>query len=494
MQTLTNLDTSFLHLETKQTPLHVGGVLIFSAPSNEAMTFTRFRRHVISRLQTARVFRQRLYIPPALLDNPVWVEDADFHIDYHLTRRTIREPLSHKALENLGDTFFSKPLQRDRPLWEMMYVDTDKPTGGFAMLLKVHHSALDGVSAEAVITGLLDFTVKPRVLPTDTWQPEVLPKLTHVIRRRLGEIKHTPTHTNVLLKSTAALAGLLVKRTLTLRYRHLPSFFSAPKTTFNRPVTAERRYLGVQLSLSLVKAIKSSQQGMTVNDVVLAICAGATRRYLKECGDLPKESLVTMAPASRRTQDEKASAGNKVSAMLIKLATDVEHPVERLHRIHENAQLAKEYNRDIPIDSLMDLLPVAAPALTLSSFSALKMSRRLPPIFNMVITNVPGSPVPLYLDGALLQSMSGMVGVYDGVALTFVVMSYRDQLSIGITTTLEAVLKPELLAQYLQEAAVELAAAVLPAGWNAESTACEVIPLKPYAMPRANVVQMASSA
>lgn len=494
MQTLTNLDTSFLHLETKQTPLHVGGVLIFSAPSNEAMTFTRFRRHVIARLQTARVFRQRLYMPPALLDNPVWVEDADFHIDYHLTRRTIREPLSHKALENLGDTFFSKPLHRDRPLWEMMYVDTDKPTGGFAMLLKVHHSALDGVSAEAVITGLLDFTVKPRALPADTWQSEALPTLSHVIRRRLGEIKHAPTHTKVLLKSTAALAGLLVKRTLTLRYRHLPSFFSAPKTTFNRPVTAERRYLGVQLSLTLVKAIKSSQQGMTVNDVVLAICAGATRRYLKECGDLPKASLVAMAPVSRRTQDEKALAGNKVSAMLIKLATDVDHPVERLHRIHENAQLAKEYNRDIPIDSLMDLLPVAAPALTLSAFSALKMSRHLPPIFNMVITNVPGSPVPLYFDGAPLQSMSGMVGVYDGMALTFVVMSYRDQLSIGITTTLEAVLKPELLAQYLQEAAVELAAAVLPTGWNAESTACEVIPLKPYAMPRANVVQMASSA
>jgi WS/DGAT/MGAT family acyltransferase len=332
----------------------------------------------------------------------------------------------------------------------------------------------------------------PRVLPADTWQPEALPTLTSVIRRRFGEIKHAPEQTKVLLKSTAALASLLVKSTLTLRYRHLPSFFLAPKTPFNRPVTAERRYLGVQLSLTLVKAIKNSQKGLTVNDVVLAICAGATRRYLKECGDLPKASLVAMAPVSRRAQDEKALAGNKVSAMLIKLATDVEHPVERLHRIHENAQLAKEYNRDIPIDSLMDLLPVAAPALTLSSFSALKMTRHLPPIFNMVITNVPGSPIPLYFDGAPLQSMSGMVGVYDGMALTFVVMSYLDQLSIGMTTTMEAVIKPELLAQYLQEAAIELASAVLPAGWDAASTACEVIPLKSYAMPRAEVVQMAS--
>lgn len=492
MQALTNLDTSFLHLETEQTPLHVGGVLIFSAPSDEAMTFTRFRRHVIARLQTARVFRQRLYMPPALLDNPVWVEDAAFHIDHHLTRRMIHEPLSHKALETLCGTFFSKPLHRDRPLWEMIYVDTDKPAGGFAMLLKVHHSALDGVSAEAVITGLLDFTAMPRVLPADTWQPEALPTLTSVIRRRFGEIKHAPEQTKVLLKSTAALASRLVKSTLTLRYRHLPTFFLAPKTPFNRPVTAERRHLGVQLSLTLVKAIKNSQKGLTVNDVVLAICAGATRRYLKECGDLPKASLVAMAPVSRRAQDEKALAGNKVSAMLIKLATDVEHPVERLHRIHENAQLAKEYNRDIPIDSLMDLLPVAAPALTLSSFSALKMTRHLPPIFNMVITNVPGSPIPLYLDGAPLQSMSGMVGVYDGMALTFVVMSYLDQLSIGMTTTMEAVIKPELLAQYLQEAAIELASAVLPAGWDAASTACEVIPLKSYAMPRVEVVQMAS--
>jgi hypothetical protein len=120
------------------------------------------------------------------------------------------------------------------------------------------------------------------------------------------------------------------------------------------------------------------------------------------------------------------------------------------------------------------------------------MTRHLPPIFNMVITNVPGSPIPLYFDGAPLQSMSGMVGVYDGMALTFVVMSYLDQLSIGMTTTMEAVIKPELLAQYLQEAAIELASAVLPAGWDAASTACEVIPLKSYAMPRAEVVQMAS--
>lgn len=484
MQALTNLDTSFLHIEDRKTPMHVGGVMLFSAPADSAMTFERFRRHVASRLQTARVFRQRLFMPPALLANPTWIEDPDFNLDNHLRCRVQIGELTHKALEGLSSLYFSVPLRLDQPLWQLLFVRTANPADGFAVLLKVHHCALDGVSAEAVITGLLDFTPEPRPMPKDTWQPEALPSTLSVIRSRWVDFKQTPTHTKVLLSSTAAVGTRLVKRTVSGQNRHLPRYFGAPRTPFNRSVSTERSYFGVQLSLSQIKAIKSSRQGLTVNDVVLAICAGATRRYLEACGDLPAESLVAMAPVSRRGQDEKGLAGNKVSSMLIKLATDIADPIERLSRIHTNAQKAKEYNRDVPVDSLMDLLPAIAPTVVLNAFSTLKLGRQLPPIFNMVITNVAGSPVPLYLDGAMMQSISGMAGITDGMALTFVIMSYRDNLSINITTTPEAVLKPARLAQYLQEAADELAVALIPALKSAKDTKAEkasqsvVVPIK----------------
>jgi diacylglycerol O-acyltransferase len=169
-----------------------------------------------------------------------------------------------------------------------------------------------------------------------------------------------------------------------------------------------------------------------------------------------------MAPVSRRAETEKGLAGNKVSSMLIRLATDIDDPVQRLRVIHDNAQHAKEYNREVPVDLLMDQLPSAAPGMLLTAYSRLNLSRRLPPMFNMVITNVPGSPLPLYLDGAMMRSIGGMAGIYDNTGLTLVVMSYLDKLSISVTSTPEAVQKPERLAQYLGEAMEELAKAVLP--------------------------------
>ncbi|HEX5276459.1 MAG TPA: wax ester/triacylglycerol synthase family O-acyltransferase [Fluviicoccus sp.] len=471
MQSLTNLDTAFLHLEKDSTPMHVGGVMLFAAPADGAMTFDRFRRHVGARLQTARVFRQRLHTPPALMANPVWIEDPDFRLDNHLRRRTVHGPLTHKSLESLCSKFFSTPLRRDQPLWEMMFVRTADAAGGFAVLLKVHHCALDGVSAEAVITGLLDFTPEPRPMSTDNWQPETAPTVREVARRQLAAAKDAPARLTNLLQSTADIAGRIALRTLTGKDLGIPHYFGAPRTDFNRPIGTDRSYFSVQLSLTTVKEIKNTQPGFTVNDVVLAICAGATRRYLKEVGSLPETSLVAMAPVSRRAETAKVQGGNQVSSMLIRLGTDIADPVQRLRAIHANALRAKEHNREVPVDLLMNQLPSAGPGVALTAYSRLNLSRRLPPMFNMVITNVPGSPLPLYLDGAMLRSIGGMAGIYDNTGLTLVVMSYLDKLSISVTSSPESVQKPERLAQYLEDALAELAKAVLPEKAAAKPTA-----------------------
>jgi diacylglycerol O-acyltransferase len=460
MTALTNLDTSFLHLETPATPMHVGGVLLFAPPARGRMSLARFRQHLAARLQTAPVFRQRLHLPPALLDNPQWIEDADFQLDNHLHKRVLQGPLDLAALEPLCSEFFSTGVRLDRPLWEMVYVETGRKEDGFAILLKVHHAALDGVSAEAVITGLLDSTPQPRELPPDTWRAERPPALASLLRDRIAALGQAPAKTGELLRSAA---GLFARRATAVRFWPLPRYFTAPETAFNVPVdSAQRQYHGVTLPLPLVKSIRSGSPGVTVNDVVLAICAGAARRYLSDCATLPQAPLVAMVPVSRRTPAAEGgeAGGNQVSSMLVALATDVADPVRRLQRIHDSARLAKQYNREVPFDALMNLLPVAAPALVLSAFARTGVGHRLPPIFNLTVTNVPGSPVPLYLDGAPLLALRGMAGIYDGMGLTLVVMSYRDELSIGITSTRESLQHPALLVNYLEEAAAELAAAV----------------------------------
>lgn len=465
MQQLSNLDSSFLYLENDSSPMHVGGVLIFSAPVRGPMTFDRLREHVFARLQTARVFRQRLAVPAAHLDAPWWVEDEAFCLDHHLAWRTLEAPLTHDHLQALAGEFFAAPLRRDRPLWEMLYVEpassrTRRQGGDFALLLKVHHAALDGVSAEAVITGLLDVTPTPRELPRDRWLPESRPGQAALLRHRLGTLGEWPAQARELWRSSLQLGGRFLQRLLDAEERALPHYFTAPPTPFNVPVGGSRVYGVAALSMERIRQIRHHVHGVTVNDVVLAVCSGAVRRYLEDEGALPERSLVTMAPVSKRNDDQKRSMGNKVSAMLIRLATDIGDPLLRLRQIHQNARVAKAYSREMTVEALFDQLPHVAVAQVLKRVAGGGTPKRLPPIFNLVITNVPGSPVPLYLDGAQLKSMSGMVGVYDGVGLTLVVLSYGDTLSIGMTSTPEVLRDPQRLAGYMAEALEELESAV----------------------------------
>lgn len=468
MQQLSNLDAAFLHLENDHSPMHVGGVMIFDAPAEGRMTQERLREHVYARLQTARVFRQRLLMPAWSLEAPWWVEDENFNLDNHLSHLTVDGPIDPAGLQALSADFFSKPLQRDRPLWELLFVEPAatarrraiRKGGAFALLLKVHHAALDGVSAEAVLAGLLDVTPTPRELPRDVWVPEIAPSRTSLALHGVRTVVQWRGQADGLWQSARQLGQRFLQRTVAIGERTLPYFFTAPATPLNVPIGAGRQYGTAELSLPRIKQIKNRVPGLTVNDVVLAICAGAVRRYLQEDGAMPERSLVAMAPVSKRTTDQKGALGNKVSAMLIRLATDIDDPVLRLQQIHENARLAKDYSREMTMETLFDQLPHVATAHFLSRYAQRDVARRMPPMFNLIITNVPGSPVPLYLDGAMMRGFSGMAGIYDGMALTLVVLSYCDTVSIGMTSTPEVLRDPQRLAGYLAAALEELDAAM----------------------------------
>lgn len=484
MQQLTNLDASFLHIENDHSPMHVGGVLIFDAPASGRMTPERLREHVCSRLQTARVFRQRVVMPAWHLDAPWWVEDENFNLDNHLRHEIVDVPLTNEGLQALSADFFSRPLRRDRPLWELVLVEPaaalhrrrTKRGGAFALLLKVHHAALDGVSAESVVAGLLDTSATPRSLPRDTWLPETPPGQAALLLLQAKKVPEWQAQGRELLRSARQLGQRFLQRTVAREERALPYYFTAPRTPFNTPITRERVYCTAELSLSRIKQIKNQMPGVTVNDVVLAVCAGAVRRYLQDDGVMPARSLVAMAPVSRRLHDEKAALGNKVSSMLIRLATDIDDPLQRLQQIHENARCAKSYSREMTMEALFDQLPHAATAHFLSRYAQGNVARRMPTMFNMVVTNVPGSPEPLYLDGAMMRGFTGMAGVFDGMALTMVVLSYRDALSISITSTPEALRDPQRLTGYMEAALDELEAALPQAGTGPVEEAGHLLP------------------
>lgn len=467
MHRLTNLDASFLRLEKPGAPMNVGGTLVFDAPADGSMTFERFKAHIGSRIGAARVLHERLLAPALPLENPSWVADQPVDLDAHIGRVVLREAITPESLRAVTESFFAEILPRDRPLWNMLYVEQApvkrgmRPLanpGRFALLMKVHHAACDGVSAEALLTALLD--QKPhadRRLPP--WEPQTPPQRSPGVTRSLRSAVR-----GAELRELADTAGTLgrrfVRRVLDSQERHLPHYFRAPHTPFNVAVGPERVFPCASLSLPTIKRIRRAVEGATVNDVVLTICGGALRRYLEETGGLPETSLVGMAPVSRRASGEGHRQGNQVSSMLVALGTDIDDPLERLRFVGWQAGMAKTYNREMAMEGLFDALPAAGPALFLGAWSRLALSRRTPPLFNVVITNVPGSPVPLYLDGAPMQQLTGMAGIYDGVGLVMVVTSYLDMLDIGISSTPGILASPDRFVECLHASLAELAAAV----------------------------------
>jgi len=449
MKQLSYLDANFLYIETQQAPMHVGGTFVFQQQADKKMTFARFKQHIQSRLQTSPVFRRRLIEIPLDLDLPYWLDDPHFDLEEHLFRHHLTSGTSSE-LQAQAEDFFSTPLDREKPLWEVQFIEGLKEVGDFAFIIKIHHCAIDGMSGEEILVGLLDFSEDVRSMPDDNWKPEAFPRYSSLVGKKIWKSKNTAKQLFDLIKGTAET----VNRSTSLRVSEAgdtpPLFFNSPATPFNVAISANRRLVHVHLPLEKIKEIKNSQKNVTVNDVALAICSGALKNILESDNALPNSSLVAMIPISTRnknaekdksTESEKnSSTGNDVSAMLVSLETDEENILKRLEKIHVNSRKGIRYNRSVAAEQLLDQLPVMTSAAVTKVFTKLKGSQLLKPIYNVVITNVPGSPVPLYLNGAKLVSQSFNAPIYDYAGLTINVTSYVDVLTIGVTTT------PDILA------------------------------------------------
>lgn len=474
MQQLSGLDAAFLHLESDRTPMHVGSVSIFKpSATNKRFTFHDFTEHIRSRLHLSRTFRQRLAELPLNLGLPYWIEDAGFNLNYHLHHVGLPAPGGMKELRRLASHIFSRPLNRAKPLWEITFVDSldrvdDLPEGCFALISKIHHAAIDGVSGMEIMGAMLDPKGVERKLELDTWRPEKPPSEWDLIREATGQAMRTPSDLLNFVGETLYKAGRIAAHPQITDLALPPMPMTAPRTRFNNIVSPHRVFGGTAFDLKRIKAIKNKLPGVTVNDVVLAICSGGLRSYLLETNELPGDSLTAMVPISLRSANQSGSMGNQVSAMLVNLGTKHEQPLRRLRAVHRSSRGSKVYSSALSAAQIMDLIPGSTAALAARLYSRMHLARRHKPFYNLVITNVPGPQLPLCLGSSEMIQTLGMAPITDGQGMILVVSSYNGQLSISATSCSEMMPDLQVFFRHLETSLDELETAVEnePASWE----------------------------
>jgi WS/DGAT/MGAT family acyltransferase len=449
--------------------MHVGSLNIFDLPEGyDGDFYEDVKAHIAGRMHLAEVFEHKLAQIPFELSNPVWVDDNDIDIDYHIRRVVLSKPGTFKQLEQLVGRLHSSLLDRSRPLWEF-YVIEGLKTGQPAIYAKVHHAAVDGQAGVALAKAIYDLTPEPRPIKaprarnrSNQYQLGVAELATAAVQNTIQQyVKLFTTLPNAIQAIASATMPAFAGGQFT-QFGMPKNWQLGPKTPLNVSITNQRSFAARSVSLAEVKQIAKACGG-TVNDVVLAASAGALRRYLDEYNQLPKASLNAAVPVSLR-EAGNTDLNNQVSMMLVSLATDIADPLERLKTIIESSKAAKNLSGSLKAAIPTDFPSFGAPWI-MGGFALLfgrsRISDSLPPIANVAISNVPGAPVPLYMAGAKLATYYPVSIPAHGVALNITVQSYNGSLDYGFTACRRAVPDVDDLIEYLVEAHKELRKLVL---------------------------------
>jgi WS/DGAT/MGAT family acyltransferase len=468
MKQLTGLDASFLFLETASQFGHVSSLSVFERPGEAGYEpFDAWRSQIERRLHLLEPLRRRLREVPFGLDHPFWIEDPDFDLDYHVRHTAVPPPGNDVQLGELVARIVGRPLDRRHPLWES-YVIEGLPEDRFAILTKVHHATVDGASGAELLTMMLDADPAgdPIPPPDREWQPEPVPTDAEVLRRAAGSIARKPARAVVLGTQTVRDIGKATRNPVLVRAADQvrsglrgplgtllnvgrarapegeavgPLPRSAPRTPLNAKISPHRRFAFRSAALSDIKAIKNAL-GATVNDVVMAVCAGGLRTWLEAHDALPDQPLVAMIPVSVRTGEEAERWTNRVSAIFASIPTDEADPVMRVKRVHDSMVEAKQLFDAVPAESLTDFTQFPPPAVFAQAMrTATRLMGRFRSPVNLVISNVPGPRDPLYAAGAKLLHYYPVSTIVDGQGLNVTVQSYLDTLDFGLVACRELV-------------------------------------------------------
>ena len=440
MRQLTGLDASFLYMETPNAPMHIAGLGIYdqsTAPGGK-LRFKEIVDNIHRRILELPTMTQRLVTVPFNMDHPYWVTDGAFDPEFHIRHIALPMPGDWRQLCIQISRLNARPLDRDRPLWEIYVIEgldnvEGVPRGSFAMFSKVHHAAVDGTSSVEMSVAMHDLTAdyqrskKAPVISLDN-RPSTAELLA---RSTLNNIR-SPFHLISVARNTIPTFATAA---VSLGRGKLHRVTKIPRTRFNGKVSPHRVFDAINVPLDDVKAIKNSIPGATVNDVAIAIVGGALRKYLQQHDELPESSMAAMAPINVRSAND-TSGGNIVSAMTVSVRSDIEDARERLQAVHEGTRDAKELTHAIGAKAMTDytnMMPAKLVSEAARLSARLGLANRMSPAYNCVITNVPGPPVPIFSTGARMVATYGTGPVVDGLGLFHAVGSYCGQFMISAT-------------------------------------------------------------
>lgn len=470
MRQLQGMDSSFVAMETPNSPMHIGSLLIYN-PETAPDGFVRFKdilTFIESRLHLSKTMRQRLVRVPFDLDYPYWIEDPNFDLEYHVRHIALPKPGDWRQLCIQTARIHSRPMDLSRPPWEFTVVEgldnvRNLPKGCFAFVTKVHHSAIDGLSGIDMMEAI--HTLAPKAPPPDkpdNWKPEKVPGAIELLGKSyvnalMNPVKQAQVAAQAVPGVASAIKGLIS------REFKVSSDMVPPRTRFNRTISAHRVVEGRSFSLAELKSIRALLPEAKVNDVAIAIIGGALNKYLTAKDDLPKSTMTAMAPISVRSDDEKGDMGNQVAAMVAPLGSHIADPVERLNYVYSQTKNSKAMTNAIGARTMTEVSkvnPALYMALGAQLFNRVSLAHRLAMPFNTVVTNVPGPPIPIYSAGARMESMAlSLICLTDGLGLAHVVQSYVDEAIISFTACRDVMPDPEFYAECLQDSFDDLLAA-----------------------------------
>jgi diacylglycerol O-acyltransferase len=441
MERLTGLDASFLYLETSAQPMHVCSILELDTSSMPGgYTFDRLRDALVVRLAAMPEFREKLADSPLNLDHPVWVEDKAFDVDRHLHRIGLPPPGGRAELSEVCGHIASLPLDRGRPLWEMWVIEGVAGTdchrdGRLAVMTKVHHAGVDGVTGANLMSQLC--STEP-----DAPAPEPAAGVGGATGLQIaaGGLVRWATRPLQLASVVPETVSSVVSTLRKVRDgQAMARPFAAPRTSFNAKITGQRNIAYAELDLEDIKKVKN-HFGVKVNDVVMALVSGVLRHYLSERNVLPESSLVAMVPVSVHGKSDRPGR-NKVSGMFASLQTQLSDPVDRLKAIAAANSVAKQHSSAIGASLLQDWTQFAAPAvfgIAMRLYAGSRLTASMP-VHNLVVSNVPGPQVPLYMLGCEVKAMYPLGPIFHGSGLNITAMSLHGTLDVGLISC------PELL-------------------------------------------------
>jgi diacylglycerol O-acyltransferase len=454
---LSSLDVSFLYLEESTTPMHVGGVSVFELPEG-GFDYDRLVSLIKRRIAFVPRFRQRIRQVPGRIANPVWVDDENFDVTYHVRRSALPRPGTEAQLRDLAARIMSRPLDRGRPLWEMYLVE-GMSDGRFAIITKTHHAMVDGVAAVDIGQVILDTSPEPRDSPEDTWRPAPEPSWAELVAGAVAETVRRPTALldtvrggisdvrSTVDRLAGAAGGLFAAAATAAR--------AAPESPLNAVIGEQRRYATVALDLDDHRRIRKVHGG-TVNDVVLATVAGALRAWLLTRGETVSTATTVraMVPVSIRPDSAAGQAGNRVASYLVDLPVGEPSPIMRLHQVSYRMQAHKETGQAVGATALAGLAGFAPPTLhSLGARVASGLSKRW---FNLVVTNVPGPQQPLYAGQARMLAAYPVVPLAKGQAVSIGLTSYDGGVFYGLNADRDAMPDIDVLAQCIEDSLAEL--------------------------------------